>query len=211
MKKIIPFLFIITLFFFSCTDEIAANFGPPKLDYGRYFCCADFPAIFEEEDYTIIAPRDTFFIYDKKQEKVIKAYGFNSEEVFAPNYRCLPKFDYKKEIIILEAENTEDIFRDYYFIYDIKHDKFTKKTGKFSDEISQRERDYSVYEEADNLHWEQEGGSEQMNKEDTELIETAKEQMTDETMRYLYYVSIYTGKKVYPFRNNFNRADFGVK
>ncbi len=210
MKKIFVTLFAIIVLLTSCGREDRSFLTSPS--YMTYiFFGSDSTLVYEKEDYAVITMPLTFFIYDKNKKEITHAYSLDADKAFAPGYLASPVLDYKKDQVILEGrDETFADFRDFYYIYDVKNDKFSKVVGRtgYISRCDEIDSEYCLgYDYGKDLTPELESCPPIELPENQDFYS----ELNDEVMKKLFFKSRFTGKRIYPFKNNFNKKDFEIK
>ncbi len=203
MKKLILFFLMILILIPACKRDDSDILCSPHFEraYYLYFDAPNY--VYEQEDYSMISSYNTFFIYDKKKEKITKVYGIDTDRIFAPKYRVLPFLNYKENKVIIWAYNTEEAVEDYYYTYDVKTDKFKKEMGSYSNsDNSPLDLEYYLDMDAE---------LPEMPMKHPEDPYGPLFDLEDDEFKKFYYISRFTGERVYPFKNNFKKADFVTK
>lgn len=145
------------------------------------------PQVKEKENYSIIMTQNTFFIYDKVQKKITKAYGIDIEKTFVPGYRGSLVCPEERDELFITAERPYENFSEYHYVYNVEKDSFERVEGEPDyNTISKRS-----FDEAFCVQYDVDCMSSDLNT--------------------VYYISRFNGQKIYPFRNDFNKEDFVKK
>ena len=210
MKRVLAVIFATFILLTSCGKKDNEFLVSP--DYkGIKFFGAEWPDVYEKEDYAVISMVNQFFLYDKKADKIKQAYNFNPDLAFTKGSRAEPGLDYKNDKVIIAGrkENMED-FTDHYYVYDVKKDKLFKQKGEIPHYWNDKEEEseYSLGLDPGYIMEDELEKCPPLNYPEGEDIFA---EMNDKVMKKLFFKSRFTGKRIYPFKNNFNKKDFEIK
>ncbi|MGX7071513.1 hypothetical protein [Helcococcus kunzii] len=185
MKKIFYIISIITLLVISgCKGSGIALKSP---SYSAFELWGEHPpCVYEKKDYAVITTPDSFFIYDKSQKKITKAYGIDIDKSFLPDLHSYIVLDYKKDILLINASKYHAPFTEYHYIYDIKNDQFKKIKGEIEVE------------------------NEVSTQNDTEKYVEFDVGIMSSDLNTIYFISD-DNEKIYPFKENFSKESFEIK
>ena len=199
-KRIISLLLILLVFLNSCgtreekSKTLSSGLCLISPSYDKINFYWEAPAdVKESKEYAVITTHDTFFVYDKLEKKITRAYGFDVSKTFnldKETSRGEIVFDKDTNEVRLTAIYDFKCFDDYYFVYNIKEDSFKRIEGPYIDNSRGiDEPDYNTIEYEDG-------------KGNTGYF------MSLET---IYFTSLESGEKIYPFRNGFDKKAFEIK
>ncbi|EHR32713.1 hypothetical protein HMPREF9709_01444 [Helcococcus kunzii ATCC 51366] len=181
MKKLFYIISIITLLAISGCKKLDIALKSPS--YSAFELWGEHPPyVSEKKDYAVITTPDSFFIYDKSQKKITKAYGIDVDKSFLPGFFSSIVLDYEKDILLISAEKNFTNFTEYHYIYDIKKDEFKKikgegKISKITDSEKHVEFDVGIM---------------------------------SSDLNTIYFISD-DNEKIYPFKENFSKESFEIK
>ncbi len=199
-KRIISLLLILLVFLNSCgkEEEKSKTLSSGLCLISPSYRIINFDAtgavtVTESKKYAAITTRDTFFVYDKLEKRITRAYGIDVNKTFNLDS------EFSGVEIFLEKDTNEVIitafydyqsFDDYYFVYNIKEDSFKRVEGPYIN--NSRGIDEPGYT---NIEYEDGKGN-------------TGYYMSLETV---YFTSLESGEKIYPFRNGFDKKAFEIQ
>ncbi len=199
-KRIISLLLILLVFLNSCGEEeeksktLSSGLCLISPSYKNInFDGAEAANVQESKKYAVIIKYDKFFVYDKLEKRITRAYGIDVSKTFnldKETSRGDIGFDKDTNEVIITAVDNFKCFDDYHFVYNIKEDSFKRVEGPHIDNSrGTDEPDYNTIEYEDGKGY-------------------TPYYMSLET---IYFISLESGEKIYPFRNGFDKKAFEIK
>lgn len=199
-KRIISLLLILLVFLNSCgkEEEKSKTLSSGLCLISPFYNNITFDAtgatnVKESKEYAVIFTYNTFFVYDKLEKRITRAYGIDVSKTFnLDKETSMGDIGFEKDTneVIITAIYDFKGFDDYYFVYNIKEDSFKRVEGPhINNSRGIDEPDYTTIEYEDG-------------KGSTPYY------MSLETV---YFTSLESGEKIFPFRNGFDKKAFEIK